>query len=265
MKSSNLGVTYLIFDPPGSKTKPRRTKLQHLAEIRRAKHTKLSFCLSSRQHLEQNMSPEGISQKADKLPSISEMFPSMVSTKVQMRNEETLEYSLTRVPTCGKMVVVDATGSPSSSRSSECDGDNEMQSFSGNSLGQVQNSPSKSAETVLQFSPLVQTRKEAESHSYWDTVLGPSFKKGVPLWIPMTGSMKGPATADVSDEKPHTCSICPMSFKKRCNLVSHVSNVHEKIRPFQCNVCARTFARKSNCVKHVSCSASHSVLSLFMS
>lgn len=53
-------------------------------------------------------------------------------------------------------------------------------------------------------------------------------------------------------DKPFACSSCPLRFRKRCNLMTHMSNVHEKIRPFYCSLCLRRFARKSNCAKHVS-------------
>lgn len=54
------------------------------------------------------------------------------------------------------------------------------------------------------------------------------------------------------DKKPFECSICPKSFRKRCNLLTHISNVHEKVKPYYCPICLRHFARKSNCGKHVS-------------
>lgn len=53
-------------------------------------------------------------------------------------------------------------------------------------------------------------------------------------------------------EKPFACPSCSLRFRKRCNLMTHISNVHEKIRPFYCSLCLRRFARKSNCAKHVS-------------
>lgn len=53
--------------------------------------------------------------------------------------------------------------------------------------------------------------------------------------------------------RPFACPTCALRFRKRCNLVTHVSNVHHKIRPFYCSLCMRRFARKSNCAKHVGC------------
>lgn len=54
------------------------------------------------------------------------------------------------------------------------------------------------------------------------------------------------------EQRPFKCSICSKSFRKRCNLLTHVSNVHEKLKPYYCPICLRHFARKSNCGKHVS-------------
>lgn len=79
---------------------------------------------------------------------------------------------------------------------------------------------------------------------YWETVLGPSNE------TELLGSTN--PTPSGRCDKPYPCSVCPLRFKKRCNLLTHISNVHEKVRPFLCSVCFRKFARKSNCVKHVS-------------
>jgi len=84
----------------------------------------------------------------------------------------------------------------------------------------------------------------SRSHNFWETVLGSSEEKEKPK--PGTFP-KGSWLA-----RRFACSSCPARFKRRCNLETHVQNVHEKIRPFSCSVCYRRFARKSNCVKHVS-------------
>lgn len=78
---------------------------------------------------------------------------------------------------------------------------------------------------------------------FWRTVLGPS-----PTVV------KTQRKGQLSDfhVKPHGCPKCPLRFKKRCNLQSHMRSVHEKLRPFGCGVCLRKFGRKSNCAKHVS-------------
>lgn len=88
--------------------------------------------------------------------------------------------------------------------------------------------------------------KSPESRKYWETVLDPRGEG------PASGSTSASKSPSGKSEKPYQCSVCPLNFKKRCNLVTHVSNVHENIRPFLCPICRRTFARKSNCVKHVS-------------
>lgn len=75
---------------------------------------------------------------------------------------------------------------------------------------------------------------------------------------PMPSLLKPHATKQAIDgEKPFACHSCPLRFRKRCNLMTHISNVHEKIRPFYCSLCLRRFARKSNCAKHVSQSFSN--------
>lgn len=118
----------------------------------------------------------------------------------------------------------------------------DIQAFPGNTLGDPLHSPA-SAETELQRSPISSTHSP-KPRDYWETVLGPSADMAMYGNTNPSSSSKG--------EKPYRCSICPSSFKKRCNLLTHISNVHDKIRPFLCSVCYRRFARKSNCVKHVS-------------
>lgn len=119
----------------------------------------------------------------------------------------------------------------------------DIHAFPGNTLGDPLHSPSGSAETELQRSPVSSTNSP-KPRDYWGTVLGPSFE------MDMLGNTD--LSSPSKPEKPYHCSICPSTFKKRCNLLTHISNVHDKIRPFLCPVCFRRFARKSNCVKHVS-------------
>lgn len=113
--------------------------------------------------------------------------------------------------------------------------------FPGNTLGYRSRSPS-SAEGEIEKSP-GSSVGSPRARDYWETVLGPSSN----------GEMSGNTNPlpNGTEEKPYQCSICPSSFKKRCNLLTHISNVHEKIRPFVCSICYRRFARKSNCVKHM--------------
>ncbi|CAN8067713.1 unnamed protein product [Agarophyton chilense] len=79
---------------------------------------------------------------------------------------------------------------------------------------------------------------------FWTIVLGPS--QSLPPEKP-----ESKIQPSGSLQKPHACSSCPLRFKKRCNLQSHVRSVHEKLRPFSCGVCLRRFGRKSNCAKHM--------------
>lgn len=118
----------------------------------------------------------------------------------------------------------------------------DLQAFPGNTLAGPLHSPSGSAQTEVQRSPGSSTNSP-KPRDYWDTVLGP-------FDMDLLGNTNPSSTS--KPEKPYHCSICPSTFKKRCNLLTHISNVHEKIRPFLCPICFRRFARKSNCVKHVS-------------
>lgn len=122
--------------------------------------------------------------------------------------------------------------------------------FAGNTVGESSHSP------VVEKSDGPQRSSQSPASSsrtrdFWETVLGPS-----PSDTDLLGNTN-PSPHDTNDtkdktDKPYACSTCPKRFKKRCNLLTHVSNVHDKIRPFQCSICYRKFARKSNCVKHVS-------------
>lgn len=87
----------------------------------------------------------------------------------------------------------------------------------------------------------------AQPHDFWDTVLGPPRIDSIVQNKSITA-----LRIDALKPKPFQCHRCSLSFRKRCNLVSHVNNVHEKLRPFYCSICLRKFARKSNCSKHVS-------------
>lgn len=84
--------------------------------------------------------------------------------------------------------------------------------------------------------------------NYWDVVLGSQCQMEQPP------PLDGVANKHGSDVplKPFVCPTCSLRFRKRCNLITHISNVHDKIRPFYCSLCMRRFARKSNCSKHVS-------------
>ena len=85
------------------------------------------------------------------------------------------------------------------------------------------------------------------SHDFWGTVLGPTQATRN-----IIQQQERKFSNEDMEDKPFACSRCSFRFRKRCNLVSHINNVHERLRPFCCSVCLRRFARKSNCGKHVS-------------
>lgn len=111
-------------------------------------------------------------------------------------------------------------------------------------------SPCESPPSVIEahFSPssLGEKASNENGHNYWATVLDPS-SAGSPLSDNL--NLIRPPQPHF---KPFPCPRCALRFRKRCNLVSHISNVHDKVRPFYCSICLRRFARKSNCSKHVS-------------
>lgn len=104
---------------------------------------------------------------------------------------------------------------------------------------------------AIDSSPSTSPSPTSTTHDFWETVLN--------LPNPPTDDYLTTFAEQQKPEKPFPCSSCDARFKKRCNLISHVKNVHEKLRPFGCSVCFRRFARKSNCVKHVSQSISISL------
>lgn len=111
-------------------------------------------------------------------------------------------------------------------------------------------------------SPPAQSRRD-----YWNIVMGPrqpkqyqhhrTSNKSKSIIRKSNKAHKSTISTPVDSEKRFACPSCPLHFRKRCNLMTHISNVHDKIRPFYCSLCLRRFARKSNCAKHVS------IISLF--
>lgn len=88
--------------------------------------------------------------------------------------------------------------------------------------------------------------------NYWDIVLEPKVKTTSTKMQPLDQKSEKIQEDIPSPSKPFVCPTCSLRFRKRCNLITHISNVHKKIRPFYCSMCLRRFARKSNCAKHVS-------------
>ncbi|XP_077420912.1 uncharacterized protein LOC144051035 [Vanacampus margaritifer] len=46
-----------------------------------------------------------------------------------------------------------------------------------------------------------------------------------------------------AEGKPFACSFCTLTFRRRCNLITH-TRTHTGEKPFACLVCAKRFARK---------------------
>lgn len=51
--------------------------------------------------------------------------------------------------------------------------------------------------------------------------------------------------------KETVCHICRSSFKRKYDLLQHISAVHDKKRPYKCNNCDSSFAHKGTLSKHV--------------
>lgn len=118
---------------------------------------------------------------------------------------------------------------------------------------------SRSAENVIAHkSPMSSVSTNIECEKYWNVVMN-SMTGNVESRSQKVGHQNGLSVKDPTlipnedpQQKPFRCPTCSMRFRKRCNLLTHISNVHEKLKPFFCPICLRHFARKSNCGKHVS-------------
>ncbi|NWR26160.1 ZNF3 protein, partial [Emberiza fucata] len=51
------------------------------------------------------------------------------------------------------------------------------------------------------------------------------------------------------EKKPHKCSECGKSFKRRSNLIKHCRS-HTEQQPHKCSECGKSFTRRSNLVAH---------------
>lgn len=74
-----------------------------------------------------------------------------------------------------------------------------------------------------------------------------------------SGSRRSSRESDSSREsgeqyskRPYGCHVCSTTFKRKYDLVQHVSAVHDKKRPYGCSKCQSRFAHKGTLTKHVS-------------
>jgi uncharacterized Zn-finger protein len=54
-----------------------------------------------------------------------------------------------------------------------------------------------------------------------------------------------------SGERPHACTACPSSFRRKHDLQRHFRTTHSNIRPWTCATCSRSFARRDHYRRHV--------------
>ncbi|NWR98330.1 ZN271 protein, partial [Motacilla alba] len=50
-------------------------------------------------------------------------------------------------------------------------------------------------------------------------------------------------------EKPHKCSECEKSFRRRCKLIEHC-RIHTGMRPYECGQCDKSFSQSSTLTQH---------------
>lgn len=60
-----------------------------------------------------------------------------------------------------------------------------------------------------------------------------------------------PVDALLPNRKDAPCPHCQAHFKRKYDLLQHISAVHEKNRPFRCDVCDAAFAHKGTLSKHI--------------
>ena len=56
---------------------------------------------------------------------------------------------------------------------------------------------------------------------------------------------------EYDENKPHRCSHCSKSFRKKSNLYGHIKKVHEGERPYPCSLCSKSFKMKQHLNKHI--------------
>lgn len=100
------------------------------------------------------------------------------------------------------------------------------------------------------------------SHSIHLHQLPSSSASSSSLHLPNKSAFKTNAsnTSDLNHHTPltanhfidsSTCPFCESHFKRRYDLVQHISAVHEKRRPYACDSCDQAFAHKGTLSKHV--------------
>lgn len=127
--------------------------------------------------------------------------------------------------------------------------------------GQVSSRSHPSATSTSSSSRMSSRSGTAE---YWDVVMASPRTSGAQERSEMVSRHNARRSAGgdgltvirPNEAKVFECSLCPLAFRKKCNLETHINDVHEKIMPYVCSVCRRRFSRKSNCAKHVSLDSS---------
>lgn len=61
--------------------------------------------------------------------------------------------------------------------------------------------------------------------------------------------------------KPFVCDICKKSYLQKRYLMSHIRDVHEKIKKYSCNICHKNFLKIAQLQKHENCV--HSLMKLY--
>ena len=74
-------------------------------------------------------------------------------------------------------------------------------------------------------------------------------ERGVNSMNVVQNSMLTDVSAKSTIKKPHQCTVCEKSFRKKGDLTRH-SRIHTDERPFQCDHCDKSFKQKSGLIKH---------------
>lgn len=75
--------------------------------------------------------------------------------------------------------------------------------------------------------------------------LSSSERSGAPPYLSSSQQIS------VASRKDAPCPHCSAHFKRKYDLLQHISAVHEKNRPFRCDACDTSFAHKGTLSKHV--------------